>query len=345
MKVKLIGIDLAKDIFQICALNQAGKVIFNKCVRHKELVKQIQKIEPTTIAMESCSSANYWGRLFRDMGHNVMLIPPQHCKPFVRGGKNDARDALAICEAAQRPGLHTVPIKTLEQQDLQLLHRVRQRYIRNSTALANQIRGIAREYGVRFPVGIKALFKALPMELENAENALPPVARDMLHELYLELGNMQDKNKAMLLKITELATQHPAYQHLQELPGVGPIVASAMIAAIGDGRQFRNGRQMGAWLGLVPRQYGSGGKVSLYGITKNGDRYLRTLIIHGARAALLWARKKNKTTPLGKWLLPIEQRRGANRATVALANKIIRISWNILAKGETYDSCKAFASV
>lgn len=341
MKVKLIGIDLAKDIFQICALNQAGKVIFNKSVRYKELVNQIHKIEPTTIAMESCSSANFWGRRFEQMGHTVMLIPPQHCKPFVRGGKNDARDALAICEAALRPNLHTVPIKTTEQQDLQLLHRIRQRHIRNSTALANQIRGIAREYGVFFPVGILALKNALPLALEDADNTLTPTAREMLAELYLELQHMLDKKQYYSIRIQTLVKTFPAYNRLLALPGVGPIVASAILAAIGDAKQFNNGRQMAAWLGLVPRQYGSGGKVTLLGITKNGDRYLRAQIIHGARAVLRWSRKKDSA--IASWILPIEQRRGANRATVALANKMIRIAWNILAKGEEYDVNKAFA--
>jgi len=195
MKVKLIGIDLAKNVFQICVLNQAGRVLFNKSVRRKQLMQALQNIEPTTVAMESCSSANYWGRQFEKMGHTVMLIPPQHCKPFVRSDKNDARDALAICEAAMRPGLHTVPIKTPEQQDLQMLHRIRQRLVRNMTALGNQIRGLAREYGVIFPEGIKALRKAIPFELENGDNDLTPVAREMLYELYLELNLMTEKKK------------------------------------------------------------------------------------------------------------------------------------------------------
>ena len=342
MKVKLIGIDLAKNIFQICALNQAGKVIFNKSVRRKHLILQLQNFDPTIIAMEACASANYWGRCFEAMGHQVLLIPPQHCKPFVRGGKNDARDALAICEAASRPNLHTVPIKSLAQQDLQLLHRIRQRYIRNTTALANQIRGIAREYGVDFPVGIRALKQALPMALEDADNALTTTARELLQELSCELHAMMEKNNAYLARIQELAKTFPAYERLIALPGIGPVVASAMLASVGDGKQFRNGRQMGAWLGLVPRQYGTGGKVILQGITKNGDRYLRTMVIHGARAALCWSRKKDSA--LARWVIAIERRRGTNRAVVALANKIVRISWNILAKGEQYDCRRAFAT-
>ncbi len=342
MKVKLIGIDLAKNIFQVCGLNQAGRVVFNRSIRRNQLVQQIQALEPTTIAMESCGSANYWGRRFEAMGHHVMLIPPQHCKPFVRGGKNDARDALAICEAASRPNLHVVPIKTLEQQDLQLVHRIRQRHIRNMTALANQIRGVAREYGVTFPVGIKQLRKSLPLELENTENELTPTAREMLADLYAELIQMTNKNKQLLARITQLAQSQPAFERLQQIPGVGPVVASAMLASIGSGHQFQNGRQLAAWLGLVPRQYGSGGKVSLMAITKNGDRYLRTLLIHGARSAMRWSR--GKETPLAKWISPLIQRRGVNKAVVALANKIARIGWVVLATDRPFEMRKAFGT-
>lgn len=343
MNIKLIGIDLAKNVFQICAINQAGRVVYNKCVNRKALVETIQNSEPTTVAMESCASANYWGRRFEALGHQVMLIPPQHCKPFVRGGKNDARDALAICEAAQRPNLHPVPIKTYEQQDLQLLHRIRERVVRDATATANQIRGVAREYGVDFPLGIKALNAAIPEALEDAENELTTVAREMLSELYQELRVLREKSSQLLRRITQLAESQPVFTHLQALPGIGPMIASALLAAVGSGRQFNNGRQMAAWLGLVPRQHGSGGKVTLYGITKNGDRTLRTLFIHGARAALRWSRGKD--TPQGRWLTQLEARRGTNKTVVALANKLARISWNILAKGESYDPHKAFGLV
>ena len=340
MKVKLIGIDLAKSVFQVCALNQAGRVIFNRSLRRAQLVQQLQDLEPTTVAMESCASASYWGRRFQAMGHTVRLIPPQHCKPFLRTGKSDARDALAICEAASRPNLHCVPIKTTAQQDLQLLHRIRQRHIRNTTALANQIRGMAREYGVDFPVGLRALRNALPAALEDGENELTPVAREMLHELYEELLQMIARNQALLARIVEQARTQPAYERLQTVPGIGPVVASALIAAIGNGHQFRNGRQMAAWLGLVPRQHGTGGRIALLGISKNGDRHLRMLVIHGARAALRWARGKD--TPLGAWISPVVTRRGMNKAVVALANKLARISWNVVAKGCTYEPAKAF---
>lgn len=340
MKVKLIGIDLAKNVFQLCALNQAGKVLFNRQVRRNQLLNQLRLIEPTLVAMESCASAHYWGREIEALGHRILLIPPQHCKPFVRGGKNDSRDALAICEAALRPNLHPVPIKTTEQQDLQLLHRIRERHIRNQTALANQIRGIAREYGVDFPVGLKALRKALPMALEDAQNALTPVAREMLAQLFEELQAMAERAKALLRRIIQLAELNPAYERLLEIPGIGPVVASALLVSLGNGHQFRNGRQVGAWLGLVPRQYGTGGKVTLSGITKNGDRYLRTMLGHGARAAIRWS--KGKETPVGRWVTPLIERRGTNKAVIALANKLARIGWAVLATGEPYDAKQAF---
>lgn len=247
---------------------------------------------------------------------------------------------LAICEAAQRPNLHTVPIKTTEQQDLQLLHRIRERHIRNQTALANQIRGIAREYGVDFPVGIKALRKALPLALEDADNSLTPVAREMLEQLFKELLSMSENAKTLLKRIIHHAEANPTFSLLMEIPGIGPVVASALLASLGNGHQFKNGRQVGAWLGLVPRQHGSGGKVTLAGITKNGDRYLRTMLAHGARAALRWSRGKD--TPLGRWATPLLERRGTNKAVVAMANKMARIAWVVVSTGKPYDAAKAF---
>jgi len=340
MKIKLIGIDLAKNVFQLCALNQANKVLFNRSIRRARLHSTIARLEPTTIAMEACSSAHYWGRTFETVGHQVLLVPAQHVTPFVRGGKNDARDALAICEAAQRPGLHLVPIKSIEQQDIQLLHRLRQRQVQHSTALANQIRSLGREYGVIFPAGIKSLIKRLPEVLEDGSNELSPVARYALADQHQCLI---DVRKAMLTfhqQIVQLAEHHPAYVNLLVLPGIGPLVAFAYIAAIGNGHQFKCGRQVSAWLGLVPRQYGTGGQIQLKGVTKNGDRYLRTLMIHGARAVIALGLKNRPE--LAQWVQPIIDRQGFNKAVVALANKLTRIAWVIVTTGEPFDMKQAF---
>ena len=340
MKIKLLGIDLAKNVFQLCALNQANKVIFNRAVRRARLRATIAQLPPTTIAMESCSSAHYWGRTFEAMGHRVLLVPPQHVKPFVRGGKSDARDALAICEAAQRPGLHPVPIKSVAQQDIQLLHRLRQRQVQQSTAVANQIRSLGREYGVIFPKGIKTLIAHLPEALEDGSNDLSPVARYSLSDQYQHLREVRQTTKELRQQIEQLTAHHPAYAELQALPGIGPLIASAYIASIGDGRQFQCGRQVSAWLGLVPRQFGTGGQIQLKGMTKNGDRYLRTLLIHGARAAI--TRGQKNCPPLAQWVQPVMARRGFNKAVVALANKLARIAWVIVTTGESFDLHKAF---
>ncbi len=340
MNIKLLGIDLAKNVFQLCAINQANKVLFNRSVRRDKLTTAIAQLPITTIAMESCSSAHYWGRVFNQMGHQVHLIPAQHVKPFVRGNKNDANDALAICEAAQRPGLHTVPVKTLAQQDIQLLHRLRQRQVQHSTALANQIRSLGSEYGVLFPSGIKALISHLPEALEDGNHSLSPVARFALAEHLQQLIQTRQCIKQWQQRIEQLASQYPTFRLLQTLPGFGPLSASAYLAAIGDGTQFRCGRQVSAWLGLVPRHQGSGGSVQLQGMTKNGDRYLRSLLIHGARAAI--TRHAKHCEPLNTWVQPLIQRRGFNKAVVALANKLARIGWVMMTTGNEFDLQQAF---
>jgi transposase len=340
MKINLLGIDLAKNVFQLCALNQANKILFNRSVRRAHFRSSIARLEPTTIAMEACSSAHFWGRAFEAMGHQVVLVPAQHVTPFVRGGKSDARDALAICEAAQRPKLHPVPIKSIEQQDLQLLHRLRQRQVQHSTALANQIRSLGREYGVILPAGIRSLISHLPEVLEDADNPLSPVARYALADQHRCLIEVRQAMADFLRQIEQLATQHPAYVDLLALPGIGPMIASAYLAAIGNGRQFSCGRQVSAWLGLVPRQHGTGGKIQLKGVTKNGDRYLRTLMIHGARSVI--TRGLKNRPELAQWVQPIIDRRGFNKAVVALANKLARIAWVIVTTGEPFDLQQAF---
>lgn len=340
MKIKLLGIDLAKNVFQLCALNQANKVLFNRTVRRAKLHPTLANLEATTIAMEACSSAHYWGRTFVAMGHRVILLPAQHVTPFVRGGKSDARDALAICEAAQRPDLHPVPIKTIEQQDIQLLHRLRQRQVQHSTALANQIRSLGREYGVIFPAGIHALIKRLPEALEDGSNELSAVARYALFDQHQCLRDVRQAIAGFQTHIEQLAMQQPAYAQLLALPGIGPLTASAYIAAVGNGSQFQCGRQVSAWLGLVPRQFGTGGQIQLKGITKSGDRHLRTLMVHGARAAI--TRGLKNCPPLAQWVQPIIDRQGFNKAVVALANKLTRISWVVVSTGKPFDQKQAF---
>jgi len=259
MKTTTVGIDLAKNVFQICALNRAGTVLSNRAVKRARLVKAVAQLDPRCIAMESCAGAHHWGRKFQALGHDVILVPPQHVKPFVRGGKSDPRDALAICEAAKRPGLHPVPIKSLAQQDLQSLHRIGQQQVQHSTGIANQIRGIAHEYGVCFPIGIRGLYREVPDALEDAENELTATARDLIATRFRDLLAIRDEIKRTSERIIRLGEALPPLPRLMELPGFGVMVTSSYLASIGDGHQFQCGRQVSAWLGLVPRQYGTGG--------------------------------------------------------------------------------------
>jgi transposase len=328
----LLGIDLAKSVFQVCAVNQVGKVVSNRQIKRDRLMDELRKYPGVTIAMEACYSAHHWARTFENMGHRVLLIPPQHVKPFVRVHKSDVGDALAICEAAKRPDLHFVPVKSVEQQDLQVLQRVRERYIRQRTALANQIRGLAAEYGVVFQQSLKTLRRELPLALEDATNGLSPVAREAIAAMADEMRELDGKIEA----------SKEAWQRLQSIPGYGPVVAAAVLASAGSGQQFHNGREFAAWVGLVPRQNGSGGNVRLLGITKNGDRQLRALLIHGARAVVRWCHTRQD--PLSRWVGDLKGRRGHNRAVVALANKCARIAWAILAGKEDFTMEKAFAA-
>ncbi len=340
MKVSIIGIDLAKNVFQVAALNRGGKPIMNRSVRRAKLLDVVRRFEPTILAMEACGSSNYWGRVFQEMGHQVRLVPPQHVKPFVRINKTDAGDALAICEAAQRPKIKFVAIKSIFQQDLRLLNRQRVRLVRLRTATANQIRGFAREYGVFFPTGYRNLLTDLPLALEDGENELSIIARRTLWELYQELHQLSDKIQSLKAQLLDLSRPLETFQRLQEVPGFGPLVSAAYISAVADGQQFRNGRQSAAWLGLVPRLSGSGGRTQTLSITKNGDRELRAMLVHGARAVVRWADRRDD--PMGKWIQQLKARRGTNKAVVALANKMARIAWVIVARGERFNMNKAF---
>lgn len=342
MNVNLVGIDLAKSVFQVCAVNQAGKVVSNRQVKRDRLMDELRKYPGVTIAMEACYSAHHWGRVFEKAGHRVLLIPPQHVKPFVRVHKSDAGDALAICEAAKRPKMHFVPVKSIEQQDLQVLQRVRERYIRQRTALANQIRGLAAEYGITFQKSISRLHHDLPLALEDAENGLSPVAREAIALMAEEMRELDRKIETSKARLIEVAKPSEAWQRLQSIPGYGPIVSAAVLAAAGSGHQFHNGREFAAWVGLVPRQSGSGGSVHLLGITKNGDRHLRALLIHGARSVV--QRCPKRQDGLGRWVNELRNRRGHNKAVVALANKCARIAWAVLSSKEGFAIEKAFAA-
>jgi transposase len=284
--------------------------------------------------MEACSSAYYWARELQQLGHTVKLISPQFVKPYVNGNKNDSRDAQAICEAVARPHMRFVPLKTVESQDIQAIHRMRSRLIKERTALVNQIRGLLAERGIVIAQGITRLRKQLPAIVEDLNNALTPLGREVIRELYEELVAVDQRVRRADHMVQRVFTQNAACQQLAKIEGVGPVVATALVAAVGNAREFANGRHLAAWLGLVPRQCSTGGKERLLGISKRGDRYLRTMLIHGARATVHRARRKSDAR--SRWIRSLEQRRGKNIATVAIANKNARIAWALLTTEAEY---------
>lgn len=334
MKITTIGLDIAKAVFHFVAVNQVGRFINKKQLKRKHVLAYTAKLDPCTIVMEACGGAHYWARAFVSQGHQVKLIAPQYVKPYVKGNKNDYNDAEAIAEAAQRPNMRFVPIKSVEQQDVQNFHRQRERLKKERTALVNQVRGLLGEYGVIINKGIPAVRKALPDILEDADNGLTPYARELFAELLEELRVLDERFKRCEQRIEAVNQDNEVCRRLDEIVGIGAITASATYAAAGDGKDFVNGRHFSAWLGLVPGQHSSGGKPVLLGISKRGNTYLRTLFIHGARSVLLHSAQKEDR--FSRWAQAVLERRGHNRACVAVANKLARIAWVVMAKGERY---------
>lgn len=334
MKITTIGLDIAKSIFHLCGVNKMGRVLKKKQLKRKQVLPYLARLEPALVVMEACGGANYWAREIQALGHEVKLIAPQYVKPYVKGNKNDYNDAEAIAEAAQRANMRFVPIKSVEQQDIQNLHRQRERIKKARTALVNQVRGLLAEYGIVINKGVAAVRKGLPDILEDAENGLTMRSRELFADLLEELRLLDERLKRSEEQIKVCNRENEICQRLDEILGVGPITASAAYAAAGDGKDFVNGRHFSAWIGLVPGQHSTGGKSTLLGISKRGNAYLRTLFIHGARAVL--RHSANKTDRFSLWAQALVERRGYNKACVAVANKMARIAWVIMAKGETY---------
>ncbi len=333
MKLTTIGIDLAKEVFQIHGEDERGKVVLRKQLKRKEMAKFFVNIEPCLIGMEACGSAHHWARKLEEFGHTVKLMAPQFVKPYVKTNKNDAADAEAICEAVSRPNMRFVAKKNTEQQAILSIHRARQGFVKARTAQGNQIRGLLSEFGIIIPVGIHAIYKRAPEILEDGENGLPGVMRQLIERLTDNLKEMDRQVRELEAQIQLWHRNSEASLKIAEIPGLGPITASAIVATVGDAKEFKNGRQLAAWLGLVPRQNSSGGKQVLLGISKRGDTYLRTLLIHGARSVIRVA--ANKTEP-NIWLTNLMARRNKNVVAVALANKNARIIWALLTKGSLF---------
>ncbi len=334
MNATTIGIDLAKNVFQLHGADTHGRTVFSKRLTRNKLVAFLADVPPCLIGIEVCSSANYWARRFGDLGHEVRQISPQFVKPYVRTNKNDYNDAQAICEAVARPDMRFVPTKSIAQQDIQALHRVRMRLLRERTALVNQTRGLLREYGVFLPVGIRAFRSKLPEVLEDANNELTTLAREIIADQARRLHELDERIDAYDRRIDRCVRENEVCQRLCTVAGVGAVAASAIAAAVGDARCFKNGRHFAAWLGLVPRQHSSGERQRLLGISKRGDTYLRTLLIHGARSVM--RRCEGRTDARGRWMQALKLRRGFNRACVALANKNARVLWALMATNEAY---------
>jgi len=334
-----LGIDLAKRSFHLFGVDARGREVLSKKLSRARLSEFMANLPPCTVAMEACGSAHHWARLFRTFGHTVRLIAPQFVKPFVKSNKNDAADAEAICEAAQRPNMRFVSVKSVEQQDIQAMHRMRSLVVERRTAQVNQIRGLLLEYGMEIPKGRAAVSRRLPEILEDAENGLSARLRAELSELAEELRHLDERVRHYDAQLQAIAQSDPRARDLMTIPGLGAQGATALLAAVGeDAHVFSNGRGLAAWLGLVPRQHSTGGRPRLLGISKRGDVYLRNLLIHGARAVLRWVERKED--PLSRWATTLKGRRHTNIAIVAMANKIARIAYAVMTSGKPYDAAK-----
>lgn len=332
--VTLLGIDLAKNYFQLHGVDEKGVPMLRKRLTRDKLIQTIANFPKCTIAMEACSGANHWSRKFIAMGHETKLISPKFVKPFVKTNKSDRNDSEAICEAASRPTMRFVAPKSIEQEDIQAVHRVRSRVIQERTALINQIRGLLTEYGIVIPQGISKVKKALPEILEDGENELSHSGRRLFADLYEELLAKDERIKSYNKKIESIFKSNEMCQKISKIEGVGPIAATAIVATIGNPKVFKNGRHFSAFLGLVPRQFSSGNKERLLGISKRGDIYIRTLLIHGGRSVVRYAGTKKDGR--SQWVNALKGRCGINKTAVAVANKNARIIWAVLANKEDY---------
>jgi transposase len=321
-------------VFQVHGVDERGKVVLRKTLKRARVATFFATLPACLVGMEACGSAHFWGRKLSELGHTVRLMAPQFVKAYVKTNKNDARDAEAICEAVSRPSMRFVPIKTVEQQAVLALHRARQGLVVARTAQANQLRGLLAEFGFALPRGIERLREQLPPILEDAENGLPDSVRALFARLQGHLDDLDRQADELEQEIHAWHRQQPASQRLATIPGIGRLTATALVASIGEAQAFQSGRQLAAWLGLVPRQESSGGKTVLLGISKRGDIYLRTLLIHGARAVVRHARVRPERA--SGWLTALMNRRNPNVAAVALANKNARIAWALLAHGRDY---------
>ena len=334
MEVAFLGIDLAKNIFQLHGENADGQMVLQRRVRRDRLMVEVEALSPCTIAIEACTGAFYWQRRFEAAGHRVRIIAPQYVKPFAQHQKNDRNDAAAMCRAVRQPDMRFVPGKTLEQQDIQALHRGRQRLVNHRTALVAQMRGLLLDRGVAFAQSITRARREIRALLENGASEISELFRSMLSQLYAIFLTLDGQIAWFDKEIEKVFRSSETCRRLAKIKGVGPKTATAIVAAVGDGAEFANGRHLAAWMGLVPRQHSSGNRQRLYGISKRGDRHLRTLLIHGARAVVRTSATRNDAQ--GAWIRDLQARRGAAKTIVAVANKNARVIFAMLKGGTEY---------
>jgi transposase len=330
MSAAFIGLDLAKSVFQVHGVDAQGKVVVTKRLRRDAVLAFFANLAPCVVGMEACAGSHFWAREIARLGHTVRLMAPQYVKPYVKRHKNDRADAEAICEAMQRPSMRFVAVKSEDQQSTLAIHRVRETLVAQKTQLINALRAHLAEFGIVAPQGAGKVSQLTAVVADLEDTRVPALARSALQGLVDQLRDTERRVGELDARLAEQAKADEACQRLTTIPGIGPITATALTATVGDATVFESGRHLAAWLGLAPRQNSSGGRERLGGISKAGDGYLRRLLVHGARSVMRW---HGKTSP---WLAGLLKRRPFNVAVVALANKLARIAWAVMARGENY---------
>jgi transposase len=331
----IVGIDLGKNWFHLVGLDGQGATVLRKKLNRRQLAEYAATAVRCVVATESCPGSQYWGRVFAEAGHEVRILPAQFVKPYLKSNKNDFNDAQAIAEAGGRASMRCVPLKTTEQLELQALHRVRQRVVTERTAVINQMRALLLEHGIVIPIGRTLLIRRLPAIFAEADHRLSPRLVGLLHRLRQRWLALDVEIEDTTRDLTAWAEQSDLCQRIATVPGIGPMIATAAVAAVGNGRMFARGRDMAAWLGIVPRQYSTGGKPTLGPISKRGNMYLRQLFIQGAQSSFLYLKRDQSS--LGEWLRQVETRRHRQVVVVALANKMVRICWKVLTSEQMYE--------
>ena len=333
-EVITIGVDLAKNVFQVHGVDAEGTVIVGRQLRRSQVLPFFKKLAPCLVGMEACATSHHWARQLIGLGHEVKLMPPHYVKPYVKRSKNDAADAAAICEAVTRPTMRFVSVKSMEQQSVLMLHRTRELLVRQRTMLINAIRAHMAEFGIVAPVGVPQVKKLLGIIADTDDARLPPIARACLESLVRQFLSLHEEIALAEKQIHAWHRSNEVSRRLETIPGIGPIIASALTATITDPEVFRNGRELAAWIGLVPRQNSTGGKERLGRISKQGDQYLRWLLVAGAMSVIRHAKRRG-TTSL-PWLAKLITSKPTKVVAVALANKMARIAWALLRQGGTY---------